>query len=76
MNYRRNSQVSGKLYNWLLYASKWILRYEKCNVKRGKRIGGSKKNLASNRWCSSAEEERWWEGVDRHERFRERHSVE
>lgn len=35
--------MSGKLYNWLLYASKWILRYEKCNVKRGKRIGGSKK---------------------------------
>lgn len=34
-----------------------------------------KKGLASNRWCSSAEEERWWEGADGHGRFRERHTV-
>lgn len=45
-------------------------------MKSGKRIGGSlKKRLALNRWCSSAEEERWWEGADRHGRFQEKHTV-
>lgn len=76
MNYRRNSQVSSKLYKWLLCASKRIQQHEKCNVKRGKRIGGmEKKGLASNRWCSSAEKKRWWEGADGHGRFRKRHAV-
>lgn len=35
--------MSGKLYNWLLCASKRFQQREKRNVKRGERIGGSKK---------------------------------
>lgn len=45
-------------------------------MKRGRRgEEEAKRGLASNRWCSSAEEERWWEGADGDGRFREGHSV-
>lgn len=43
--------------------------------KREKGIGKSKRGPAWNRWRSSAEEERWWEGADGDGRFRERHAV-